>query len=91
MTSVLFFSALLPQLEFPLRLRVPLLAGAGETGLFPLLLLELQGLLGLGADSPGPGRLRASPWRRLGLLGASGRSSAGRGGLNRSVRQCSRR
>ena len=67
-TSVLFFSALLPQLEFPLRLRVPLLASAGETGLFPLLLLELQGLLGLGADGPGPGRLPGLP---LAPLGAS--------------------
>ena len=69
MTSVLFFSALLPQLEFPLRLRVPLLAGAGETGLFPLLLLELQGLLGLGADGPGPGRLPGLPLAPLGAFG----------------------
>ena len=64
MTSVLFLSARLPQLELPGLLRLPLPAGAGEAGLLPLLLLELQGLLGLGAD---------------------------RGGLNRSVRQCSRR
>ena len=47
---MLFLSTRLPQLELPRFLRLPLLAGAGETGLLPLLLLELQGLLGLGAD-----------------------------------------
>ena len=45
---MLFLSTRLPQLELPRFLRLPLLAGAGETGLLPLLLLELQGLLGLG-------------------------------------------
>ena len=67
-TSVLFLSAHLPQLELPGFLCLPLLTGAGEAGLFPLLLLELQGLLG-------GGRCSVPGW----------------GGLNRSVRQCSRR
>ena len=52
---MLFLSTRLPQLELPRFLRLPLLAGAGETGLLPLLLLELQGLLGLGADPCGLG------------------------------------
>ena len=88
---MLFLSTRLPQLELPRFLRLPLLAGAGETGLLPLLLLELQGLLGLGADPCGLGLRRASRWRRLGLLGGGRCSVPGRGGLNRSVRQCSRR
>ena len=66
---MLFLSTRLPQLELPRFLRLPLLAGAGETGLLPLLLLELQGLLGLGADPCGLGHPPGLPLAPLGAFG----------------------
>ena len=76
MSSVLFHALFLPQLEFSCFLGFPLGVGAVLTSLLDLFPLELQGLLGLCADSTLLGQLLCIPlpafWAAAALLYNSG-------------------
>lgn len=66
-----------------------LLTGGLLPGLDPLGVLQLQGLLGFGADGRGFWScFRISRWSRLGLIRARGTVPAGRGGENVRSFQC---